>query len=194
MSKKAETLVPLLSALSDVVAWFQAAHIPAVIIGGVAASLLGRPRVTRDVDALVIVSEDRWTEFLALGKQFGFRERRTDAITFARKSRVLLVNHEPSDIDADIVFGALSFEEESVSRAVWVSVSGVRIPLPTPEDLIIMKAVAHRTRDMGDIESVLDAHPKLDVRRIRRWTREFSHALDMPDILSDLESILKKRK
>lgn len=194
MPKKAETLAPLLNALGDLVAWFQAAQISGVVIGGVAASLLGRPRVTRDVDALVIVPEDRWTEFLVLGKQFGFHPRRSDAVTFARKSRVLLVNHAPSGIDADIVFGALLFEEEAIARVLWVDVSGIRVPLPTPEDLIIMKAVAHRARDRGDIESVLDAHPKLDVRRIRRWAREFSNALDAPDILSDLESILKKRK
>jgi len=57
-----------------------------------------------------------------------------------------------------------------------------------------MKAVAHRQRDMGDIEAVIDAHPKLDRKRIRRWVREFSSALGMPDILKDLDAVLKKSK
>ncbi len=194
LRKKKEPLAPLLAALGDLVAWLQAAHVSGVVIGGVAASLLGRPRVTRDVDALVLVSEERWKEFLKLGKRHGFRPRRKDALAFAHKARVLLVTHGPSDIDADIVFGALPFEEETVARALRVKVAGIRVPLPAPEDLIIMKAVAHRQRDLGDIESILDAHPKLDLKRVRRWVREFSNVLSAPDVLSDLEAILKRRK
>ena len=80
---------------------------------------------------------------------------------------------------------------------VWVNVKGIRLPLPTPEDLIIMKAIAHRARDMADIESILDTHSKLNLQRIRRWVREFSTAIEMPGILNDLENILartRKRK
>jgi hypothetical protein len=48
----------LLSALLDVMRWLDAAHAPSMVIGGVAASVLGRPRLTqpdmlRDFDALV---------------------------------------------------------------------------------------------------------------------------------------------
>jgi hypothetical protein len=146
------------------------------------------------VDALVIVEEADWGDFLSLGKPFGFKPRRPDAIAFARKTRVLLVHHEPSGIDADLIFGALSFEKEAIARAMWVDVGKVRIPLLSPEDLVIMKAVAHRTRDLADIESVLDAYPKLDRRRVRRWVREFSKVIEMPGILNDLESILAKHR
>lgn len=194
LRKKKEPLAPLLAALGDLVAWLEAAHISGVIIGGVAASLLGRPRVTRDVDALVLVSEEHWKEFLKLGMRYGFHPRRKDALAFAHKARVLLVTHKPSSIDADIVFGALPFEEEAIARALWIEIAGVRVPLPAPEDLVIMKAVAHRPRDMGDIEAILDAHPKLDRRKVRRWVREFSSALGMPDILKDLDAVLKKSK
>ncbi len=185
---------PLLATLGDLVVWLQAAHVSGVVIGGVAASLLGRPRVTRDVDAMVLAEEADWTDFLSLGKQFGFKPRRSDALAFARKARVLLVNHEPSGIDVDIIFGALTFEEEAIARAKWVDLGKVRIPLPTPEDLIIMKAVANRARDLADIESLLDAHPNLNLRRVRRWVREFSNAMEMPGILNDLEAILTTRR
>ncbi len=52
------------------------------------------------------------------------------AIVFARKARVLLVRHEPSNIDVDVAFGTLPFEEEAIARAAWVAVGGIRIPLP----------------------------------------------------------------
>ncbi len=48
-------LVPLLAVLWDLVGWWKAGKVPGVVIGGLAASLLGRPRLTRGVDALVLV-------------------------------------------------------------------------------------------------------------------------------------------
>ncbi|HWM68405.1 MAG TPA: hypothetical protein VNO35_17570, partial [Steroidobacteraceae bacterium] len=36
------------------------AQISAMVIGGVASSFLGRPRMTQDVDALAILPENKW--------------------------------------------------------------------------------------------------------------------------------------
>jgi len=190
---KIETLVPLLSALRDLVAWLKAKRVEGLIIGGVAASILGRPRVTRDVDALVLLDEKDWGEFLSAGKEFGLVARVTDPLDFARKAKVLLVRHEPSRIDVDVTFATLPFEKEAISNGVWVDLRGVRLPLPTAEDLIIMKAVAHRPRDLADIESIMDAHQKLNLRKIRRWVREFSTVGEMPEIFNDLEKIVVRR-
>jgi predicted nucleotidyltransferase len=191
---KIETLVPLLGTLRDLVAWLKANRTQGLIIGGVAASILGRPRVTRDVDALVLLDEKDWNEFLSAGAEFGFVARVTGPLDFARKAKVLLVRHEPSGIDVDVTFGVLPFEREAITHAVWVNIKGVRLPLPTPEDLIIMKAVAHRPRDLADIESIIDAHPEINLRKIRRWVKEFSIAIEIPDILNDLEKILARRQ
>jgi hypothetical protein len=183
---------PLLEVLSDLVTWFKVGKVPGAVIGGVAASILGRPRLTQDVDALVILDEGRWSRFLANGESQGFVQRRADALAFAQEIRVLLMRHQKSGMDVDIVFGSLPFEREAVARATWVDLGGVQLPLPLPEDLIIMKAVAHRPRDLGDIEAILAAHPKLNLRRVRRWVREFAAALGMPDIPTDLEALLAR--
>jgi predicted nucleotidyltransferase len=106
---------------------------------------------------------------------------------------VLLVRHEQSGIDVDVSFGSLPFEKELIARAVYLEVGGARIPMPTIEDLIITKAVAHRSRDLADIESLVELHSQLDVARILRWVREFADALEMPELLSDLEEILNRR-
>ncbi len=80
-----------------------------------------------------------------------------------------------------------------MARVTWVELGVVRVPLPPPEDLIIMKAVAHRPQDLDDIEAIIAAHPKLNLRRVRRWVREFATALSMPEILNDLEVLLSQR-
>ncbi|MGB8873506.1 MAG: hypothetical protein WCB64_10690 [Desulfobaccales bacterium] len=187
-------LAPLLTVLRHLTAWLQAEQVRGVVIGGVAASLWGRPRLTRDVDALVLLEEGRWGDFLAAGAGHGFLPRRADALAFALETRVLLMRHGESGIDLDLVFGSLPFEKEAAIRAKWVDLGGVAIPLSSPEDLIVMKAVAHRPRDLEDIAAILAAQPELNVRRVRRWLREFSGALAMPEILNDLEALLSQRR
>lgn len=192
MAKREEVLAPLLAALRDLVAWFEAAHVSGLVIGGVAASLLGRPRLTRDVDAVVLLEEREWETFLSRGTGHGFTPRISDPLPFVRRARVFLVRHKSSGIDVDIAIGDLPFEREAISRGSWRDIGGLKLPLPRAEDLVVMKAVAHRPRDLADIEAVLDAHPRLNLRRIRRWVSEFSVALDMPEILKDLENILRR--
>ncbi len=191
---KKEFLSPLQEALRSLTKWLRARQIQGVIIGGVAASILGRPRMTRDIDALILLEEKYWEDFLLDGAKFGFVPRLKNCVEFAKKSRVLLVRHKPSGIDVDIAFGSLGFEEEAIAHAVWSKVKNLHLPLPTPEDLIIMKAVARRPRDIADIESILDTHPKLDFRRVRRWVKEFSRAIEMPEILQDLENVLARKR
>lgn len=70
---------------------------------------------------------------------------------------------------------------------------GVSIRVASPEDIIVMKAVAGRGRDIVDIENILQACPDLDVERVRRWVREFSAVLEMPKIHDVLEKLLSRR-
>lgn len=191
MPKKVKVDLPL-APLADLINWWQSQNVSGLIIGGLAVALLGRPRVTRDIDALVLLAEDRWQGFMNSGVAFGFVARHSDALAFAREARVLLLSHQPTGIDLDIAFGCLPFEEEAVARAIVMEVAGVSVPLPTPEDLVIMKAVAHRDRDLLDIEGLLAAHPGLDVRRVNRWVQAFADAFDMPEIQDDLQQRLPR--
>ena len=63
-----DVLSPLLQALLDLIKWLQERNVRGIIIGGVAASLLGRPRVTRDIDALILLDSNWWEEFLNGGQ------------------------------------------------------------------------------------------------------------------------------
>jgi hypothetical protein len=195
-TKKADPppLAPLLEALRCLAEWLRDAATSGAVIGGVAASILGRPRFTRDIDAVVLLAEQRWAGFLSSGAKFGFHPRRPDALEFAQAARVLLVRHQPSGIDLDISFASLPFEKQLIGATAWKDVGGVLIPLPAVEDLIIMKAVAHRRRDLEDIEGLVAANPALDTARILRWVGEFAKALAMPGLLSDLEAILKGKR
>ena len=96
--------------------WLDAAHVPSMIIDGVAASVLGRPRLTQDVDALAVLPEADWTEAIRLAPQYNIVPRMEDALQFAKRTRVLLMRHTSSGIDLDITFGELAFERAAVAN------------------------------------------------------------------------------
>ena len=186
--------MPLVRALGAVSEWLDAAATPGVIIGGVAASILGRPRLTEDIDVLVVLERDEWPPFLAAGREFGFVPRIDDALDFAETSRVLLVSHQPSGIPIDIVLGTLSLEDEIVRGARKVEIAGVAIPLPTPESIVVMKAIARRARDIADIEGILEVHDRLDLDWVRARLTEFDQALGRTELLDEFNRILTRTR
>lgn len=158
-----------------------------VVIGGVAVSLLGEARFTEDLDAVVLLSVNEIPNFMMAAKREGFEPRVSQAEDFARRNRVLLLHHTHSQTDVDISLGILPFEQEMVQRSVVHEIDeALKIRLPTPEDLIILKAVAHRPQDMLDIQGIIQSHPDLDRKRIEDWVTQFAEILDRPELWEDI--------
>ena len=163
-----------------------------VIIGGIAVGLLGKPRYTADVDAMFLLSTEDIPRFLEIARAENIIPRIQNAEEFARKSRVLLLKHAPTEIEVDVSLGILPFEEEMVDRGNIKSFSNLSTRLPTPEDLIIMKAIAHRPKDLEDIRTLVDKHPNLDYRRIEHWVKSFAEALENPDLWDKIKQVLNE--
>jgi len=93
-----------------------------------------------------------------------------------------------------VTFGGLPFEQSAIDRSKLYDMSGIRVRLPQVEDLLVMKAIAHRPKDLLDIEGLLAANPKADVELVRQWVREFATGMSMSDIVDDFEKVLARRK
>lgn len=163
---------------------------PGVIIGGIAASLIGKPRVTADLDAVIMMSVDDLRELIDAARNEGLIPRIPDGIAFARKNRVLLLEHERSGVGVDISLGMLPFESEMIERSQIVRIGEIAVRLPTPEDLIIMKAVAQRPKDLEDIRAIAANHPDLDREQIRFWVEQFGEALEQSDLWERVRALL----
>jgi len=162
-----------------------------VIIGGIAVGFLGRPRLTEDVDAMFLLSTHDIPKFLEAAKSENIQPRIPNADEFARKNRVLLLQHTPTETNIDISLGIMPFEEEMVARGIVQSTATLSVRLPTPEDLIIMKAIAHRPKDLEDIRTVVDKNPNLDIARIEHWVKQFAEVLEMPSLWDDIAEMFK---
>lgn len=182
---------PLQQATVAVQALIDACGGRGVIIGGMALGLLAEARMTVDVDA-VMMSEDRDVQDIVREAQSrGFASRSRDPVAFARTTRVLPLVHTATGAGVDLSLGALPFEEEMIGRARHVSVAGTNVAIPTPEDFIILKAIAHRPQDFADIRTIVETYPDLDRKRIERWVRDFADTLEMPELWDDIVPLLK---
>ena len=185
-----ESITPLLApiqALQNLLVEFDN---QGVIIGGIAVSLLGTLRFTADIDVVFLLKLDDLPQLLQAASKQGIEPRITDPIPFARQNRILLLRHLASGTDIDLALGILPFEIEMVERSNVFDIGTIQLRLPTPEDLIILKAVAHRPKDIGDIQAIAANYPELDRDRIRFWVEQFGIALELPDLWDTISQLL----
>jgi predicted nucleotidyltransferase len=125
----------LLAVLDDAVAALRSADITFLLIGGLAASVLGRSRGVTDID-LFVRDRDVGSVLSALGDA-GFETMVVSPNWLAKgfKDGVLVdvISRSTHDI---------TLTDEILERGTEVDVHGRRLPCVAPEDLVVMKAVA----------------------------------------------------
>ncbi|MGE0105147.1 MAG: nucleotidyl transferase AbiEii/AbiGii toxin family protein [Blastocatellales bacterium] len=191
MSDNSRNLDPsLFTCLRELVALFDDLSIRYTTIGGIAIAMVSEPRFTRDIDTVILIEREDWESFIQEAVNHGFEPRNKDPLDFAQLHRIFLLTHRKTGITVDISLGALPFEEEMINRSVIAEKGELRLKVPTPEDLIIMKIIAGRPKDLMDIDSIMKIHKNLDIKRVRFWAGQFAEVLEMPEILENLEKLI----
>jgi predicted nucleotidyltransferase len=156
--------------LSATVEALEEAKVKYLFIGGIASGGLGRPRTTHDIDVFVR-PEDAETALRSLARR-GFKIEKTDPNWLFKgyKENVLV----------DVIFkskGEIYLDTEMYQKMTTAEFHGKRLRLVAPEDLVIIKAIAHSEVTPGhwhDALAVL-SHATIDwdylVKRARRAPR-----------------------
>jgi hypothetical protein len=183
----------LLQALRALGSALDALGRPAMIIGGIAVIARGVPRQTIDIDATVAAADLDLEETLATLAAHDVAPRIENAIAFARERQVLLLRHVQTGTPLELSLAWLPFELEALERATEVDFGGARVRVATAEDLIVLKAVAWRDRDRGDIERLLLLHaPEVNLERVRALVGEFAAAIDEPNRLGEFDALVRR--
>jgi predicted nucleotidyltransferase len=122
--------------LADTVEALEESRIPYMFIGGIASGGLGRPRSTRDID-IFVKPEDADAALTALGRH-GFVTEKTDVHWLYKGFK--------EEILVDVIFkskGEIYLDAEMAQRMVTAEYHGKRLRSVGPEDLVIIKALAH---------------------------------------------------
>lgn len=181
---------PYRNTLAALSALFRDQKLEGVIIGGVAVSLLSVPRFTKDVNALILFDVRDIDSLIDGAGGLGFEPLFPGMAELARQTRVLALRYVPAGTRVDLLLGCLPFDEEVVARASTFVDGELSIRIATAEDLIILKAIAHRDQDLVDIRTIAEIQPVIDRERIRRWVRDYSDLLDTPELWSEIEPLL----
>ncbi len=157
-----------------------ARHLPYMIVGGQAVLVYGEPRLTRDIDITLGVDSDHWRDIVEMIESLGWRLEVKDPESFVRDTMVLPALDPESGVRIDFIFSNSSYELQALERARPTSVEGESIRFASVEDLVILKTVAGRPRDMEDVRGVMARHPNADRKYILKWLKEFEAGLEQP--------------
>ena len=169
------------SALLALAAVLEGNHIPYMVIGGLANAVWGEARATLDIDATVWVEEPAIAGVVEELDDV-FRVLTGDPVAFIKETRVLPLDSERG-VRLDVVFGLLPFERDAIGRAVTFPVAGTPVRFCTAEDLILMKIISTRERDLADAEGVtLRRLGELDLGYLEPRIRELADLLGRTEI------------
>ena len=162
------------------------------VFGAQAVLVWGRPRLTGDVDVTMFLDPEDPEAFVAAMAQAGFDLRVTNVRDFVARTRVFPFTHTNSGLALDAVLGGPGLEEEFLRTARQVDIGGVTVPVIGPEELIVTKVLAGRTKDLGDVRGILVAQGEaLDLQRVRTLIHVLEAAIDQSDLLPCLEEQLR---
>ena len=141
------------------------------LVGGLAVSVRGEVRTTRDVDLAVAVADDAELEALVADlAKAGYRAVAT-VEQEARKRLAVVRLASPFQFRVDLLGASCGIESEIVASATPVEFAGVgRVAVATAEDLLAMKLLASRpgrARDSDDARGLVQANPSLDLALVR---------------------------
>ena len=165
---------PIFETLRDASAWLAESGVPFALIGGLAATVRGRVRVTEDVDLLLACDLTAAAALLNGVETSPFEAAFEDAEQLLRTAFILPLDHRETGVRLDLSVGLTLFEQEAVARAERQTLNGIQVFVITAEDLLVMKLLADRPKDQQDIEGIVEtADERFDWDHCRRLTEEF---------------------
>jgi len=184
-------MTKLEAALLEVAALLQELTIPYVLIGGLAAGVWGEGRSTLDADFSLWVEPADLPEIVRTITS-RLRAIPSDPLLFVTSARVLPV-FTSNSVRADLVFASLPAERNVIARGVPKTIRGSTISVASVEDLIWMKLVSERQKDIDDATRLLRRFAKsLDRTYLEPLLHELSQGFARGDILEIYNRELEK--
>lgn len=158
----------------DFVGVFERLSIPYALIGGLAVGVHGIPRPTHDLDFTIAVDRSRLSEFFQAVIDLGYdvpQEFTTGWVDEVAGMPLVKARQwvAGKTIDVDVFLAESRFQKSLIQRRIQTDVEGIPAWIASAEDLILLKLLAGRPRDIGDIQDILLVQGPLDEAYLQHW-------------------------
>ena len=137
------------------------------ISGSIAMAAHGYVRGTLDLDVLVVTTALRLPHVFEIVRRHGFSGADRDLILALQERRVAALRRGP--LAVEILVPVIPYHEQLIGRAVRLPIDGHQVPFVSLEDLVVLKMVWARTKDLADIDALVALdRARLDTAYIRR--------------------------
>jgi predicted nucleotidyltransferase len=136
-----------------------------LVVGGLAVNFHGVPRMTYDIDLMMLLQSNNILKLISKLTQWGYKPKiPVDPKGLADKTKRELWVHEKgmkalnfysdklSIAEIDLVFDSPIPYGQLKKRAVKIEIQGEKIPTVSIHDLIKLKLKAGRKQDLADVE------------------------------------------
>ena len=164
-----------------------------VVIGGVATSMQGKPRMTMDTDVVLILEKDRIEPLIQQMKEGGFSvtvNSKPKIISRLRGGLPIKLRHK-KNFSVDLRIASYTLDKNAIRRARKYLLFDVKLPIASVEDLIVYKLARFDSVDQSDIESLIIRHRnKIDKIYLVETTNKLIEETDNKEIQKHLAMIL----
>ena len=180
--------------LADAISMLESRSIACAVIGGLAVSLRGQPRMTVDVDLVIAADLEAALRLARELPGTAFEPLFAGVEEVVNAAFILPLRHRTTGVRVDLAIGLSGFEREAISRASRMAIGETWAPVVTVEDLLVMKALAGRPQDEQDILGIVDLHDnRIDWTACLTTAKALGEAVDV-DVVSRLEAARRHRK
>jgi len=184
-------MTPVEKLLGDFIDLLNNRQVPYAVIGGWAVRAYGVPRPTYDVDLAISLAREKLAELFVAIQALGYnvddmyQKGWTDTVGDMPlvKAKTFVDGHT---IVADLFLAETPFQASLMERKLRLPVNGFEAWVASPEDIILLKLLASRHRDLGDVQDILFMQGQLDEAYLQTWAEKLG-------VVDSLQQALRER-
>jgi hypothetical protein len=124
-----------------------------LLVGAYALAAHGYPRATMDIDIWVMPSPQNADAVMRALRRFGAPLHNLTKEDLQKDGTIFQIGDAPRRIDIITAASGLQFEE-TFARSLSVIIEGIKVHIPSVDDLIHNKRASGRTKDLADAEAL----------------------------------------
>lgn len=138
---------------SEMLQCLAAEKVKFLLVGAYALAAHGYPRATMDIDIWVLPSPANAQAVLRALRRFGAPSQELTSADLQKDNTIFQIGVAPRRID--IITGATGLQfEQAFTKSIEVDIEGIRVHIPSLDDLIRNKRASGRTKDLTDAEAL----------------------------------------